>query len=286
MSDGFTQVTKKNPCRICGKDSWCGIANDETVAICMKAESMRPTRNGGWVHKLASVHHSNQRSVTRIQHPKKKDNPEDRRTSDWGNRQAEFVGCYSRKPHLATSLSAVLGVTTKTIERFGVGWYDDWGVYTMPMWSPDCVIAGFQTRAPDGNKRAITGSKMGLFLDPAMSKPDKILFIGEGFSDTATLLDWDLPAIGRPGCMASLPQAVEFCKGMDVCIIADVGVPGQRGAWKLADAMMFKAKLIRVLTPPKEYDDLRGWRTSGCDVDEFMECVRTRNPIWGRSNYR
>lgn len=46
------RVTKKNRCRICGSERWCGYTEDDSKAICMKVESDRPTKNNGWLHIL------------------------------------------------------------------------------------------------------------------------------------------------------------------------------------------------------------------------------------------
>lgn len=50
------RVTKKNPCKICGKPDFCGFAvNDEhqpVFAICMRVASLKQAKNGGYIHIL------------------------------------------------------------------------------------------------------------------------------------------------------------------------------------------------------------------------------------------
>ena len=52
VSGGFKRVSKRRPCRICGKATYCGFATDERVSICMRVSSgsRGPSRNGGNIH--------------------------------------------------------------------------------------------------------------------------------------------------------------------------------------------------------------------------------------------
>ena len=55
ISVRFSRVSKKRPCRICGKPTYCGFSRDEGTSICMRisAGSRGLSRNGGNIH----VHH-------------------------------------------------------------------------------------------------------------------------------------------------------------------------------------------------------------------------------------
>lgn len=46
------RVTKRNPCRICGKPDYCGFTDD--FAVCMRVPSEVQTRNGGYLHLFSS----------------------------------------------------------------------------------------------------------------------------------------------------------------------------------------------------------------------------------------
>ena len=52
ISVGFARVSKKRPCRICGKPTYCGFSRDEGTSICMRisAGSRGLSRNGGNIH--------------------------------------------------------------------------------------------------------------------------------------------------------------------------------------------------------------------------------------------
>jgi hypothetical protein len=52
VSGGFQRVSKKRPCRICGKPTYCGYSTDQRTSICMRVStgSRGPSRNGGNIH--------------------------------------------------------------------------------------------------------------------------------------------------------------------------------------------------------------------------------------------
>jgi hypothetical protein len=52
ISVGFARVSKKRPCRICGKPTYFGFSRDEGTSICMRvsAGSRGLSRNGGNIH--------------------------------------------------------------------------------------------------------------------------------------------------------------------------------------------------------------------------------------------
>src|ERR1051325_10554130 len=52
ISVGFERVSKKRPCRICGKPTYCGFSRDEGTSICMRisAGSRGLSRNAGNIH--------------------------------------------------------------------------------------------------------------------------------------------------------------------------------------------------------------------------------------------
>ena len=52
VSGGFQRVSRKRPCRICHKSTWCGYSTDEGTSICMRVRtgSRRTSTNGGNIH--------------------------------------------------------------------------------------------------------------------------------------------------------------------------------------------------------------------------------------------
>ena len=51
MSD-FRRVNREQPCPICKKTDWCGVSADGVWCVCMRVQSDRRAKNGGWVHRL------------------------------------------------------------------------------------------------------------------------------------------------------------------------------------------------------------------------------------------
>src|SRR4051812_2683488 len=47
------RVRRGEPCPVCGRATWCLLANSGRYVVCMRTESERPARNsmGGWVHR-------------------------------------------------------------------------------------------------------------------------------------------------------------------------------------------------------------------------------------------
>jgi len=66
-SRGWNRVSRRSPCPVCSKIDWCSVSTDGAVACCMRVESGRALRNGGWLHRLIdepsypfpSIHHVN-----------------------------------------------------------------------------------------------------------------------------------------------------------------------------------------------------------------------------------
>jgi len=51
-SGGWNRVSRRTPCPVCSRPDWCGVSTDGMVACCMRVESGRALRNGGWLHRL------------------------------------------------------------------------------------------------------------------------------------------------------------------------------------------------------------------------------------------
>lgn len=131
------------------------------------------------------------------------------------------------------------------------GW--DGEAFTFPMVNSEEEIIGIPRRFPDGFKCMVEGSRLGLIIPKinyAISQP---LFICEGISDTATVLDMGYSAIGRPNNDACLDMVKEwiikhFCyidvmppelitTNGPIYVIADNDSPGIKGANQLSELL-------------------------------------------------
>lgn len=93
------------------------------------------------------------------------------------------------------------------------------------------------------------------------------VFIVEGMSDTASILDLGFVAVGRPSNLAGLGMLRELVRGRDVVIIGENDRPDSRGRIAGHDGMVACAEVlqsvcpsvVRIL-PPEGPKDFREWR--------------------------
>lgn len=259
------RVNKSFPCPICGKDTWCLVAKDGTDAICPRTWSAKEIkgRDGqfvGYYHKLDG-------SVSVPPPPPK---PQKQRQID--NFSVYASECHKRfdMPEL---LAKSLGVGTKSLVRLEVG--IDGATYTFPMRDGEGNIIGIHLRSPMGRKWAVPGSKNGLFIPHGVYQGStERLYIVEGPTDCAALLDLGLNAIGRAACMGQESMVNQFLRRRrEVVIIADNDEshqrpdgswfnPGMDGARRLADAILPRCLRLCIIQPVG-CKDVREWRKKG-----------------------
>ena len=152
--------------------------------------------------------------------------------------------CYDnlqKYPLLKLGLAKELNVSTKSLDEWLVG-YDGISM-TIPMLREDLSeynrergFCGIQRRFPDGSKRCVTGSRLGLMY-PHGHISDSYLFICEGFSDGISVWDLGLQSIARPHCRyiegirEFLEEAIDSVER--IIIIPDNDAVGREGAEQL-----------------------------------------------------
>lgn len=156
--------------------------------------------------------------------------------------------CYDnlkKFPLLKLGLAKQLNVSIKSLDRWLVG-YD--GVsFTIPMFREDLLeycrqggFCGIQRRFPDGTKRCITGSRLGLIY-PRTFIGNYYIFICEGFSDGISVWDLGLQSVARPHCRYTEGIEEFFTDVMEgitnVIIIPDNDAVGREGAIKLKNEL-------------------------------------------------
>ena len=111
---------------------------------------------------------------------------------------------FNKYPLLKLGLAKQLNISIKSLDDWLIG-YDGTSV-TIPMFREDLPeyyreggFCGVQRRFPDGSKRCITGSQLGLMY-PHNYIGDCYIFICEGFSDGISVWDLGLQSIARPHC--------------------------------------------------------------------------------------
>ncbi|MEM9703827.1 MAG: hypothetical protein AAF907_15420, partial [Planctomycetota bacterium] len=173
-------------------------------------------------------------------------------------------------PQRLIAYAGSLGVPPDALASLGFGWCDRRNAGTFPMRAADGGVRGVRTRTAAGAKRAVTGSRDGLFLpagwtaDPP-ERPDRLV-ICEGPTDTAALLAWGFAAAGRPSAHGAAGIVADLCSRLrpaEVVILADADGPGRQGADKLAAGLLPSVPAVRVCEPPAGVKDARAWFNSG-----------------------
>lgn len=156
--------------------------------------------------------------------------------------------CYKnlqKFPLLKLGLAKELNVSIKSLDDWLVGY--DGGSFTVPMIREDLSeyrrergLCGVQRRLPNGSKRCVTGSCLGLMY-PRRYIGEYYIFICEGFSDGISVWDLGLQSIARYNCWHTegikdlfdgILEAAET-----IVIIPDNNAVGMDGAERLKEEL-------------------------------------------------
>jgi hypothetical protein len=223
----------------------------------MRIKSDRPTRNGGWLHRLA---YSAPRQVPRLHVPPPRATAP--RTTDW----IALLQRFARDTRAAEveRLAATLGVSPGSLFRLGIVWAAPRHAWGFPMRDAAQKVIGIRLRTESGHKWAVTGSHNGLFWPEDLTGAGPLL-VAEGPTDVAALLDLGYATIGRPSCAGTIEAVVEAVRRLrrrDVVIVADADGPGIDGADRLAQALTEKGHRPKVIRPVQG-KDARAWVQAG-----------------------
>lgn len=271
----WIRVKRNKRCPICDRADWCSISEDGAVVCCMRTESPKPCKSGGWFHNLTQP-------VNYKPAPKK---AKPVIIQDFAALASQYV---ENLKHIGR-VAEELGVSIRSLERLETGWN---GNVTFPMRDGRERIIGIRVRGSEG-KWCVRGSRNGLFWPEGVySGSDWPLVICEGPTDCAALLDMEFDAIGRPSCLGGVDHVIEFLKGRrrDVIIVSDkdepknrpdgsVWFPGQEGAMRLSRAILPFVRSVRVVKPPF-HKDVREWCLAGATRETIETIIRnTRRQI-------
>ena len=285
MSVGdWRRVSRSKPCPICGTADWCTVSADGSAACCMRVESTKRLRNGGWLHRLHGSGNDwrpRPRTGSVLVHARRSAGP------DFG-KLAELYQKAVNPFHLIRFASE-LGIRHSSLMRLGVGWATanelralgtkctGPGCWTWPMHAGGRVV-GIRLRTLSGFKYAIGGSQQGLFV-PTNLPDDGPLLVAEGSTDTAALLQLEFATIGRPSCSGAVQLVCDFARGRSVVVVADGDGPGQRGAEVLARALRLHCRDVRVIRPPDGTKDARAWVCSGATATDVRTAIDAAEPV-------
>lgn len=285
----WLRVSARRPCPICARPDWCLIAPDGAAAICARTESPNRAGGAGWLHRLRDDDwRPDGRRILTIPLAR----PDGH---DW----AALTSRYQRTVD-ATALdrfAALLGVSLNALAQLSVGWAadawhpdtDERGAWTWPMRDACGRVMGVRTRFLSGAKRAIRGSREGLFIPTASatgasvppSMPDETapLLIAEGLTDCAALLTLGFFAIGRPSCTGAVAATCEFARCLDAVVVADADSPGERGARELAMRLALFCPSVRIIAPPFGAKDIRAALNAGATRADILAAIEAAPPL-------
>lgn len=247
----WIRVSKAAPCPICGKHDWCGVSAETGAVCCMRIQSDRPTENGGWLH-VATGH---AKPPPRQFEAKGYDPPDFNATLWW--RAARFVIKWAPMEAWANTL----GLPIDSLDAMGACTLGE--MLAFPMYDGNGQVCGIRTRNRDGSKRAVTGSRAGVFLMPIHDGAEPL--VCEGPTDATAALALGFWPIGRPSCTGCERHVVDTCRRMGierVTLCADADGPGIAGAKKLGDVLR-AAKIGTRMVAPRGHKDLRDWFRAG-----------------------
>lgn len=304
---GWKRVSKAMPCPICAKPDGCTAATDGSAVVCLRVQegaakrrdgTVIEAKNGlGWLHHLGEPRVAgNGRYVQRKTKEEKKLTPSELKPMLKGFSD-------DLTDDLLAKASETLGLSSRSLRAFGIGWSPLHASYTFPMFDGRKRPIGIRLRDGDGKKKSLFGSRNGIFMpdsydasmiadgiDVSDSKP-LLLLIPEGPTDAAAAHQIGFRAIGRPSNMGGQDQILELLGSsdkQDVVIVADHDpvkrlkdgtpfVPGWEGALHLAQTILPACGTLKIMRPPGDLKDLRAWIIAG--GNSGMLCALIENTI-------
>lgn len=276
----FQRVTRSRPCPLCNRIKYCMIdradpANPARV-ICTKVESGKRWGEAGYLHVL--------RRDERDRRPACRPRQVTVAVTVGAGAFTDLAGRFQAAVDAAglVRFASTLGLSTESLTRLDIGWASadalaahgttcrGAGAWTFPMRDGEGRVVGIRLRTDDGFKYAVNGSHQGLFVPTDLGGQDR-LFITEGPTDTAAVLDLGYWAVGRPSCTGGMRAAAQLVQRLlptGVVVLADNDEPGLRGAKALASVLAAFTGGVRVIRPPERIKDARAWvtRCPTCDA--------------------
>ena len=256
MELNFTRVSKASPCPRCGKPDWCTVG--DYGVVCMRVESARPVKNGGWFHAFDSA------SGQPLPRPAKRQPPRINATA----LHREWLA--NTKAAALAALAAELGVSAVSLAAVGAAWAAPYAAWAFPMCDGYGDVVGIRLRNERG-KFAVRGSRQGIFL--AEVPAQKTLFVCEGPTDTAAAVELGFFAVGRPNCCCGGLEVRTYARrhgcGKAV-IVSDNDKPGLDGGRKVGAELRMA---FAIYVPPAK------------DLREFCRLGGRRNMIENTLNH-
>jgi hypothetical protein len=260
MTSEWNRVTRAAPCPVCKKADWCGVSADGAAACCMRVQSERQAKNGGWIHRVGLLPPVPRRPSPRpLEH---KLEPSIDAPGIWQS--------YRKDPAVTTTGDAALalGLPPWTVWELGAG-IDPHGNLAFPMHDGHLDVIGIRLRSADGKKWAVKGSRAGVFVPwryrPSDWNNNGHVVVVEGPTDASAVLALNMIPIGRPSCLGGEQTLLEAARALgatSLTIVADNDGPGVMGARRLCTTLDGSGIRWRLVTAGG-HKDMRQWWQAG-----------------------
>lgn len=273
---GWQRVSRRDPCKICGKGDWCTYT--DRGACCMRVESCKPMRNGGWWHSGGG-----KAPFVAVGEPV-------RTLPRSGTPPPNFAALISRwrkeKAGELEPYAATLGVGKQDLDDLHVAYAPEYQAFAFPMYKPDGSISGIRLRNSQ-RKWSVLGSHNGLFIPFAairrVASLNPVLLV-EGPTDTAAGLALGFLTIGRPNNLTGGEMIAEVLKELqiikDIIVVYDNDEHIDSMGKRIRPGPMGAERLIKVLCRPVHRfipptKDLRSFLTNGGTRELLLSVVRS-----------
>lgn len=296
-------VTREKPCAICGKPDWCLVAPDGCALICARpqgeANSVKRCGDAGWLHIL------DKDKAIAVAPGLLKEVPTARRTPEelsriWSEIVSKSVG-RNRTADISDQLDfhpGPLGDRVATMEdRLFFKESDAYG-----------RMCGITIRYLDGRKKAVFGSRRGLFSNVSAwtNFLGQEVFMPEGATDCLAGQKFGLTCVGRPSNTSGVEIVAKFIenRGSASTVIlgendrkSDGEWPGYLGTIEFCRRLSARLnKPVKMAMPPGCHKDLRAAVTAGIGsrgsyIEEIVNStflidkdgpMGTRGSLWQR----
>lgn len=239
MELSFRRVSKASPCPQCGKPDWCTVG--DYGVVCMRVQSGRPVKNGGWFHPFDAAR------GRLVPPPPRRQPPGINATAMHRAWLAETTA------GAVAAFAATLGLSASAVAAVGAAWAVPYAAWAFPMCDGYGNAVGIRLRNESG-KFAVRGSRQGIFL--AAVPAQKTLFVCEGPTDTAAAVDLGLFAVGRPNCCCGGLEIRTYArrhKCARAVIVSDNDKPGLDGARRVGRELLLPYAIC--MPPAKDLRD-------------------------------
>ncbi len=267
----WRRVNRANPCPICKRPDWCAVSADGTAALCQRVESAKRCGEGGWLHRLKDGPRQERRCVRVVRLSAGGPAREDLARLARDFREAVDPG---RLYQFAVSL----GLSVTSLCQLGVGWSAEHRAWSFPMTDAGGAVLGIRLRRPNGFKFAVKGGREGLFIPSTAGDDISPLYVCEGPTDAAALLDMGFrKVVGRPSATGGIKLVVELVRRRrpsDVVVMADGDEAGRRGANNLGSVLVAYGPAVRIIAPPEGVKDVRDLLRAGGTREDMEKTIQ------------